>query len=43
MLAKYLEMKGKDIKIWVFLVPFCTDGTVIGDMGIVYIQKYLKC
>lgn len=43
MQVKYLEMKGKDIKIQVFLVQFCTDGTVIGGMGIVYILKYLKC
>lgn len=41
--AKCLEMKGKDIRIRVFLVQFCTDGTVIGAMGIVYILKYLKC
>lgn len=43
MQVEYLDIKGKDIKVQVFVVQFCTDGTVIGDMGIVYILKYLKC
>lgn len=37
-------MKEKNIKIGVFWVQqFCTDGTVAGAMGIVYILKYLIC